>query len=235
QTELLLSGLKEYQPLIISGLAYGVDINAHRKSLQVGLSTVGVLGSGLNKIYPDAHRSTAKKMFATGGLLSVYPHWVGPEKDHFPARNRIVAMLADMVIVVESDRQGGSMITANMANEMKTPVGAFPGRHEDKKSAGCNELIKKHRAHLIESAEDVAQVLNWLKSELHNQQGKLFQDLTEEEQAIVKQLTEYPDASVDDLRKSLAWPAAKLAGKILDMELKGMLRVLPGPRYRLAY
>lgn len=234
QTERLLSTLRDFQPMIISGLAYGIDICAHREALKLGLPTVGVLGSGLDNIYPAAHRTAAKQMLEHGGLLSTYPHWMGPERDHFPARNRIVAMLSDIVVVVESAERGGSIITANMTREMHKPIGAFPGRYDDKSSAGCNRLIKEDGAHLIESGGDIARILKWHRSELHNHQGTLFKALDEKEQAVVTQLSRQPDTSVDELSRELQWPSAQLAGKLLEMELKGLVKVVPGHRYRLA-
>lgn len=235
QTEMLLSGLKVYDPLVISGLAYGIDICAHREALKQGLSTVGVLGSGLNQIYPHLHRGTAEQMITQGGLLSTHPHFVGPERDHFPARNRLVAMLADIVVVMESEVKGGSIITANMGLEAGKPVAAFPGRFDDKKSAGCNAIIKQQGCHLVEHADDVAKILNWYKSELQNKQGQLFQELTDTEKEIVKQLGEADGVSVDELSRQLEWSAGQLAGQLLSMECKGLVKALPGQRYRLAY
>ncbi len=235
QTEHLLTGLKEYQPLVVSGLAYGIDIRAHREALRQAMPTIGVLGSGLGKIYPDTHVQVAQQMMENGGLLTTHPHWVGPEREHFPARNRVVAMLADLVVVVESDQRGGSIITANMAKELGTPVAAFPGRFDDRASAGCNMLIRDQGARLVTAAEDVAHYLQWRKSELHNRQGHLFKELSPDEQAVVAQLSEQTEVEVDAMRRGLGWPAVQLAGRLLEMELKGLVKVLPGNRYRLAY
>lgn len=234
QTERLLSSLRDFQPMIISGLAYGIDICAHREALKIGLPTTGVLGSGLDKVYPAAHRLTAKQMQEHGGLISTYPHWMGPERDHFPARNRIVAMLSDIVIVIESAERGGSIITANMTRELKKPIGAFPGRYDDKSSAGCNLLIKADGAHLVESGDDIARILGWHRSELHNQQGTLFNTLDAKEQAVVAELSKQSATSVDELNRALQWTTAQLAGKLLEMELKGLVKTVPGHRYRLA-
>lgn len=232
QTEQLLAELSSYQPLVYSGLAYGIDIHAHRNALQHELSTVAVLGSGLDRIYPDIHRTTARRMLSAGGLLTTHPHWMSPEREHFPARNRIVAMLAEVIIVVESDRKGGSIITANMARTMGRPVAAFPGRTDDKKSAGCNQLIKEG-GWLIERGEDIVDRLGWQKSKLAHRQGRLFQELSAEERAVVEQLSDQHDATVDQLRRSLSWSPVQLAGKLLEMEIKGLIRALPGQRYRL--
>lgn len=235
QTEHLVAGLQAYQPLIVSGLAYGIDIRAHREAMQQGLPTVGVLGSGLGKIYPDTHAQIAQQMIENGGLLTTHPHWVGPERVHFPARNRIVAMLSDSTVVVESAVRGGSIITANMARELGKPVAAFPGRYDDKATTGCNMLIREKSAHLISSAEDLASMLKWNKSQLHNQQGQLFQALSTEEQAVVEQLSQQTEIDVGEMQRGLGWTAVKLAGRLLEMELKGLVKVVPGNRYRLAY
>ncbi|PHI19752.1 DNA protecting protein DprA [Lewinellaceae bacterium SD302] len=235
QTELLLSGLRDYGPTIFSGLAYGIDICAHREAMRVGLPTVGVLGSGLNQIYPSSHRNTAHQMLENGGLLTTYPHFTGPEREHFPARNRLVALLSDVVIVIESEEKGGSIITANMALELGKPVGAFPGRFDDPKSAGCNRLIRRVNGHLIEGASDVAAILGWQSSKVGNRQGSLFTQLSEPEQLIVSEIAEAEELALDELGRKLSWPSGQLASRLLSMECKGLIKVLPGHRYRLAY
>lgn len=234
-TEVLLSGLATYQPLIISGLAYGIDICAHREALKHGLPTLGVLGSGLDQIYPGSHWSVARKMMDNGGLLTAYPHFITPEREHFPARNRLVAHLADAVVVMESEARGGSIITANMGLEAGKVVGAFPGRFDDLKSAGCNLLVKQGGAHLIESAEDLARILGWHSSEPGGQQGTLFEELNETERQIITALDSADDLAIDELGRKLEWPSGQLAGQLLSMECKGLIKVLPGHRYRLAY
>ncbi|MEM9930957.1 MAG: DNA-processing protein DprA [Bacteroidota bacterium] len=154
QVDRLLDPLADYSPLIISGLAYGVDIYAHRRCLQVGLPTLAVMGSGFDRVYPQAHSKTARQITENGGgVLTAYPYWMKPDKEHFPARNRIVAMLADLTVVVESATRGGSMITADLAHDLGRKVGACPGRAADLLTGGCNALIKSGRAHLIESAQ----------------------------------------------------------------------------------
>jgi len=162
QIERILDPLADFSPLVVSGLAYGVDIYAHRRCLQTGLPTLAVMGSGFDRIYPQAHGKTALRMAENGGgVLTAYPFWAKPEKDHFPARNRVVAMLSDLTVVVESAERGGSMITARMAHELGRKVGACPGRGGDPLTEGCNILIKTGRAHLIESAQDIIGLLGW--------------------------------------------------------------------------
>lgn len=234
QIDRILDPLADFSPLIISGLAYGVDIYAHRRALQAGLPTLAVMGSGFDRIYPQAHSKTALQIADHGGgVLTAYPHWVKPEKDHFPARNRIVAMLSDLTIVVESAARGGSMITARMAHELGRKVGACPGRGGDPLTEGCNQLIKSGRAHLIESAQDVVDLLGW-KGHAPGRQQRLFDDLEPAEQAIVACLRDREGVDIDELHFSLQQPPAKLAGLLLMLEMKGVIAAMPGHRYRLS-
>lgn len=234
QTRKLIDGLTEYDATIVSGLAYGIDIEAHRHSIKMNLSTVGVLGSGHGYIYPSEHEKTAEKMQQKGGIISAYPYWQKPEREHFPARNKIVAMLADCVIVVESAERGGSIITAKMALALDKPVGACPGRGGHIHTAGCNELIKSGQAEMIRSSKDIVDMLRWVPSAQSAKQAKLFADLTPEEDEIVAQLKAHEALTVDELKRKLTWSSASLAGKLLAMECRGLLDVLPGPTYRLS-
>ncbi len=233
QVERLLDPLRELGVLIVSGLAYGVDIAAHRRALRIGLPTLAVIGSGFEHVYPHAHRHTARQLAERGGgLLSEYPPWQKPEREHFPARNRVVAMLTAMTVVVESDRRGGSLITANMAQGYGKQVGACPGRPGDSSTAGCNELIKTGRAHLIEEAEDIIRLLNWNGTAVRPQL-QLFEQLDAEERAVVDCLAAGESISIDELHRQLLRPPAALAGTLLMLEMKGVLAALPGQRYRL--
>ncbi|MEM6877611.1 MAG: DNA-processing protein DprA [Bacteroidota bacterium] len=234
QTRGLIEGLVGYNAYVVSGLAYGIDIEAHRHCLKMGLPTIGVLGSGHQFIYPSEHKKTAKQMIETGGVISTYPYWQKPEREHFPARNRIVAMLADCTVVVESAERGGSIITAKMALELGKPVGACPGRGGHIHTSGCNALIKSGEAEMIRSTEDIASLLHWIPAEQTAKQAKIFADLTAEEAKIVEQLKVQEALGVDDLKRKLNWSSAALASKLLAMECKGLLDVLPGPRYRLS-
>ena len=233
QIELLLDPLAEYAPLIVSGLAYGVDIYAHRRCLQSGLPTLAVMGSGFGHIYPAAHARTANKIAESGGgILTEYPYWIKPDRTHFPARNRIVAMQSDLTVVVESAARGGSMITAGMAYDIGAKVGACPGRGGDPQSAGCNQLIKSGRAHLIETGQDIVDLLGW-KGATAGTQRRFFDDLDIDEQAVVEQLRDREGVGIDELHISLGAPPAKLAGTLLMLEMKGVITSLPGHRYRL--
>ncbi|MBK7431830.1 MAG: DNA-protecting protein DprA [Bacteroidetes bacterium] len=160
-TEKFVKEISEYRPLIISGLAYGVDIQAHKSSLKYGLPTVGVVAHGLDKMYPADNAATAEKMLLNGGLLTEYIHGTKPERDNFPARNRIVAGLTDAVIVIESATRGGALITAEIANSYNRDVFALPGRINDLYSKGCHALIKQNKAMIFESAADIADAMNW--------------------------------------------------------------------------
>ena len=233
QIERLIDPLADYSPLVVSGLAYGVDIYAHRRCLQAGLPTLAVMGNGFDRIYPQAHGKTALRMAENGGgVLTAYPFWVKPEKDHFPARNRVVAMLSDLTVVVESAARGGSMITARMAHELGRKVGACPGRGGDLLTEGCNTLIKTGRAHLIESADDIVRLLGW-KGHAAGRQQRLFEELPPEEQGLVDLLRDRDGVEIDELHLSLQQPPAQLAGLLLTMEMKGLIAALPGHRYRL--
>jgi len=233
QIERILDPLVDFSPLVVSGLAYGVDICAHRRSLQVGLPTLAVMGSGFDRIYPQAHSKTALRMAENGGgVLTAYPFWSKPEKDHFPARNRVVAMLSDLTVVVESAARGGSMITARMAYELGRKVGACPGRGGDLLTEGCNNLIKTGRAHLIESADDIVELLGW-KGHATGRQQRLFEDLEPAEQALVDHLRDRDGVEIDELHLALQQPPAHLASLLLMLEMKGIITALPGHRYRL--
>jgi len=234
QVDRLLDPMVDYSPLIVSGLAYGVDIYAHRRCLQIGLPTLAVMGSGFNHIYPAAHGKTAARLAETGGgVLTAYPFWKKPDKDHFPARNRIVAMLADMTVVVESAKRGGSMITARMAHELGRKVGACPGRGGDLLTEGCNDLIKSGKAHLVEGGEDIIQLLGW-KGAAPGHQRRLFEDLSPAERSVVDNLRDQDSLDIDELRFQLQTPPAKLASTLLMLEMKGVIAALPGHRYRLS-
>jgi DNA processing protein len=234
QVDRLLDPLVSFSPLIVSGLAYGVDAYAHRRCLQVGLPTLAVMGSGFQHVYPAAHARLARQIAEQGGgVLTAYPHWRKPEREHFPARNRIVAALSEMTIVVESAQQGGSMITARMAHELGRPVGACPGRGSDPMSAGCNDLIKRGKAHLMEAGEDILELLAW-KGVVAGHQRRLFDDLGHEELLLVDQLRDQDAVEIDHLRLSLGLPPGQLAGLLLGLEMKGIIAGLPGHRYRLS-
>lgn len=230
----LVDSLKPYGVQIISGLAYGIDICAHRRCLEAGIPTIGVLGHGLGRIYPAQHRQVAENMCREGGLLTEFISTTSPEREHFPMRNRIVAGLCDALVVVETARKGGSMITACLANDYHKDVFAFPGRNRDTNSQGCNLLIKSHRAALIEEAGDIAYVLRWEEPDrTPSGQTQLFVELTEEEKLIVNLLQEHEGVGIDQLTFATKIKGSTLASLLLNLEFKGMIKTLPGKRYTL--
>ncbi|MDX1407989.1 MAG: DNA-processing protein DprA, partial [Saprospiraceae bacterium] len=186
--EQIIRDLAPYGVCVISGLAYGIDAVAHRAALAEGLPTIGVMGSGFGRLYPQSHRKLAGHMMKTGGLITEFDYLTGPDKENFPARNRIVAGMADALIVIESGTSGGSMITAEFANVFHKDVMALPGRVTDRRSAGCNLLIREHKAHLITGGEDVAALLRWDQEPAGSPdvQPQIFPDLNAAEQLIVE-------------------------------------------------
>ena len=225
--------------LIVSGLAYGVDIHCHRSALEQGMDTVGVLAHGLDQIYPRMHRDTAVQMVHQGGLLTEFPSRSNADKKNFVQRNRIVAGMADATIVVESAQKGGSLITAEISESYGRDVFAFPGRIGDKYSQGCNNLISSNRAGLITCAEDFVKAMGWetecnLRKQLNEGlQQELFPDLTEEEQRIVKALTGFDSKQMNILAVDTALPISKLTSLLFGLEMKGVVRLLSGGCYRL--
>jgi len=228
----LIEELQVTDALVISGLAYGIDIAAHRAALKCGLTTVGVLGSGLNRIYPSQHRNTARRMIDQGGLLTEFGHDVKADREHFPMRNRIIAGICDALVVVESDQRGGSMITADLANGYHKDVFAVPGRVGEKTSRGPNFLIQSNRAHLLTSGQELIKMMNWQKNESRPPQLEIFQNLDDQEEAIYAQIPRQDAVSIDLLFRSSSLSPSQLAGILLNLEFKGLIRTLPGKLYR---
>jgi len=235
----LITDLAAAQPnsIIVSGLAYGVDICAHKAALEAGLPTIGVVGHGLDRIYPAAHRPTAVKMIQEGALLTEYLSLTNPDRPNFVQRNRIIAGMCDATLVVESAARGGALITAEVANDYNRDVFAFPGRVNDEWSSGCNALIKNNKASLIESADDILRFMNWEKQDAAsklNVQTTLFLDLSDEEQEIVSVLRQHSEGiQVNELSIVLAKPFSKISAQLLEMEFKGIVKCLPGGVYRI--
>lgn len=236
-----LKDLSEMVPdtLIVSGLAYGVDIHAQRAALENRMNTVGVLAHGLDQIYPQAHRDSAIKMLSQGGLLTEYPSHTPIDKRNFVQRNRIVAGGCDACIVVESAIKGGSLITAEIAGDYNKDVFAFPGRAKDMYSAGCNDLIRKNKAMLITSAEDFVQNIGWekeadIKKKLSNGiQQQLFPDLSEEETRIIDALADNDGMQINMLTVKTALPIGKLTSLLFGLEMKGLVKMMSGGMYRI--
>lgn len=223
--------------LVVSGLAYGIDINAHRAALDNDLSTVGVLAHGLDRIYPSLHRKTAVDMLDKGGLLTEFVVGTSPDKHNFVSRNRIVAGMCDATVVVESAAKGGSLITAELAESYHRDCFAFPGRAADEYSKGCNQLIRDNKASLLLSAEDFVKAMDWNISSPTAKpavvQRDLFPDLSEEEQRIVDLLTQRGNLQINTLVVETDIPIHKMTALLFELEMKGMIRVLAGGMYQL--
>lgn len=219
--------------VIVSGLALGIDGLAHKFALKNNIPTIGVVAHGLDTIYPTNHKKLAQEMLAKGGLLSEYPLTSKIELANFPMRNRIVAGLCDASIVVESDCKGGAMITSKLAVGYNREVFAFPGRSIDSRSAGCNELIKKNMAQLIESGDDVLTYMNWTPTQTNNKpkQALLFTQLNEQEQLLLKLIQEKEIIHADELKLKSALSDSKLASYLLQLEMQNIIKSLPGKLY----
>ncbi len=227
----LIEDLTPLNPIIVSGFAYGVDIVAHQAAMDFGLQTIGVLAHGMNQIYPKTHKKHIAKMEKNGGFLTEFWSTSNPEKENFVKRNRIVAGISEATIVIESADKGGSLITATMANDYNRDVFAVPGRVTDKLSQGCNNLIKTQRAHLLTSAADLIYILNWeLETKATTQpiQKQLFVTLDYEEEKIYNYLQKNDKQLLDSIALECDFPVYKLSSILLNMELKGVIRPLPG-------
>jgi len=234
-TESLIEGLKQFDVTIISGLAYGIDVAAHRAALKHDLQNIAVLGHGLNRLYPGQHRSTAVKMLEHGGLVTEFKSIDAFEPQNFPKRNRIVAGLSDAVIVIESAINGGALITAEIANNYNRDVFCVPGRVGDKYSEGCNRFIKSNKANLISSAEDVAAIMRWEQKGIESsKQKELFVELDETEKKIAELLRAENEAHIDAISSALGLFGSQLAVSLLNLEFKGVVISLPGKMYRMA-
>jgi DNA processing protein len=228
----IVRDLSPFEPLIVSGLAIGIDAEAHRSALHHHLSTVGVLGHGLDKMYPPNHLALAERMMHNGGLLTGFCSGTKPDKENFPARNRIVAGICDAVLVVEAALTGGALITAEMAISYHRDVLVIPGRVGDKFSEGCNRLIKVNKAALVESASDIVYQLNWSKGSQKAVQIEMPFDLNEREQHLVDILTT-GSLQVDELAYRMGLVPSEINALLLQLEFRGLVRSLPGKRYSL--
>ena len=221
--------------LIVSGLAYGVDIHAHTAALKCGMDTVGVLAHGLDTIYPARHRQTAAKMTRQGGLLTEYMSGTTAQKGNFVRRNRIVAGMAEATVVVESAAKGGALITAELAGEYDREVFAFPGRIYDQYSEGCNKLISRQEAHLIQSASDFMRIMGWEEKTAKKEEPMqdLFPQLSAEEQAVVNALKGEDSKQINKIAIDTNLSYSKVSSILFELEMKGIVTVLGGARYRL--
>lgn len=226
--------LLPYNVLILSGLAYGIDTWSHNAAVKNNMQTVAVLGNGLDKIYPATNTRLARDMIKNGGLISEFLSGTKPDRQNFPMRNRIVAGMADAVVVVESKDSGGSMITANLAFGYNRDVFAFPGRPIDVNSLGCNNLIKSNTAQLINNAQDFVKAMGWKRVEANkNVQRALFVPLDDAEQVLFNILNDGESHGIDSLCIDSGFTMSKTSSVLLGMEFKGLLKTLPGKRYKL--
>lgn len=230
----LVEGLKEVNATIVSGLAYGIDIVAHRHALKNELPTIGCVAHGLDKLYPGEHSATAKEMLKEGGIVSELPSGSPFAPGNFPARNRIIAGLSDCTIVVESGPKGGSLITADIANSYDREVFAFPGRPTDPRSEGCNKLIQQNKAALVTNAKDVITLMDWLpKKKKAPVQVALFGELMPDEQTLVDIIRAKGKIAIDELCVQSKMAQGKASGLLLNLEFNGVVRSLPGKVYEL--
>lgn len=230
----LIEQLAPYCPAIVSGMASGIDGAAHKHALDHDLFSIGIVAHGFKYRYPSSNYRLFDEMEDSGVIVTEYPYSIYASKDNFPRRNRLVAAMSDALVVVESKARGGSLITANIANDINRDVFAIPGRLNDMNFEGCNNLIKNHKAHLLMSAEDIAYVLRWnIDTPTANLKKNLFEDLTTDEKRIINYLRVQSSASFDDLAAHCAIDISVLAATLLQLEFNQLITVMPGSNYSL--
>ncbi len=231
----LIAELQQYPVLIVSGLALGIDVAAHKECLKLDIPTVGVLGHGLDRIYPSQNRATADKMIENGGLLTEFPSGTLPGRENFPQRNRIVAGVADATVIIEASTKGGALITAEIANSYDRDVFAFPGRVNDEFSEGCNFLIRNNKAALLSCMADLAFSLGWEKEDGKkdiSEQLVLPIDLSSDERRLFEIIKDNKTPlAIDDLSIKSNMTVSQLSMNLLNMEMQGYIRSLPGKTY----
>jgi DNA processing protein len=233
-TEKLVADLQPINVTVVSGLAYGIDALAHKAAVQNEMTTIGVLAHGLDDIYPPQHKALAKQMLLNGGLLSEFRRETKPDKHNFPKRNRIVAGMADATIVIETPEKGGSIITAELANGYNKDVFAFPGRVNDIKSAGCNNLIRTNKAVLLNDSSELIEMLGWNDQRSRpRKQKQLFIELSEEEKLLVDVLQIKDTIHIDELYLKSGLNSSTVAAAMLNLEFQNVVSSLPGKMYRL--
>jgi len=225
---------RSYPILVVSGLAYGIDVHAHKACLKYNVPTVGVFAHGLDTVYPALHSAIASKMLENGGLITDFISETKIDRQNFLRRNRIIAGLADATIIVESAEKGGALVTADIANSYNRDVFAFPGRSTDPFSRGCNKIIKLNEAVLVENAADIEKAMNWDVKTQPNRvfQTSLFLELNPEEQQLIDLLKE-GDRFVDEITMETQMPMSRVSALLLGLEFKGLVVSLPGKIYRL--
>jgi DNA processing protein len=230
--ESFLEVLLPYRPVIVSGLAYGIDISAHKTALELGLETWGVMATGIDIFYPSLHRKTALAMLEKGCVLTENPLGTGPDAPRFPARNRIIAGLSDAVWVVEAMEKGGALITARLANDYFRDVFALPGPWNQRSSMGCNQLIRNNEAALVSGGKDILDALNWNLSEpVIPSSGSESTPINPEEKVIMDLFGVQGDQHLDEIAWKTQIPVNQLASILLNMEFQGLVKCLPGKRF----
>jgi DNA processing protein len=236
--EQLICGFAErnHPVLVVSGLAYGIDIHSHKMAMKNHIPTVAVLGHGLDRIYPSLHAQTARKMLQKGGVVSDFPSGTRIDPPNFIRRNRIIAGLADATIVIESAEKGGALITADIASSYNRDVFAFPGRVDATYSKGCNSLIRLNGASLIQGIDDLEYLMGWDPPEKGSvMQSVLFQNLTPEEEEVCELLGKTKEMFIDQISSELKMPGSKVSAMLLNMEFKNLVEALPGKMYKLKH
>ncbi|MCS7018661.1 MAG: DNA-processing protein DprA [Cytophagales bacterium] len=232
-TEQIVAQLQAFQAHIISGLAYGIDIVAHREAIKHNLPTIAVMGSSLDRIYPTEHTPIARRMLANGGLLSEYPFGTAPAAPHFPNRNRIIAALSDAVIVVEAATKGGALITAEYANQYNREVFAVPGNLGQTYSEGCNLLIQQHKAHIFTSVAEMATMMYWQKEQKQTATTQPL-PLPKEEAEVYSLLKQKGEMHLDELAWQSGLGVSQAAVALLSLEFQGLVKSLPGKKFAIA-
>ncbi len=234
--EELVEGLAQVENiLIVSGLALGIDAIAHKRCVALGVPTVGVLGHGLDRIYPTSNTGLARQMVENGGVLTEFTSGTTPERGNFPMRNRIVAGISDVTVVVESSIRGGALLTAHMAASYNRDVAAFPGRVNDSRSAGCNDIIRTNVAAMITKPADLIEMMNWMdKGKRKPVQRELFINLTPDEEKLMALLQTKDTVHSDELYHGSGLANSMLAATLLNLEMQGLIKALPGKNYRVA-
>lgn len=233
--EKLVEELAIYEPVIVSGFAYGTDITAQKAAINNNLQTIGCLAHGLNQIYPKVHKKYMASVEENGGFFTDFWSSHPFDRNNFLKRNRIIAGVSEATIVIESADKGGSLVTADIASSYNRDVFAVPGRTTDSQSVGCNNLIKQQRAHLLSTPLDVPYILNWQLEDSQKSavQKQLFVELNDEEQVVHKYLSDNEKQLLDVIAINCKMPTYKLAGILLNMELKGVIRPLPGKLFEV--
>ena len=233
--EKIMEDLASENILVVSGLAFGIDTIAHKAALKNNLQTIAVLAHGLDRIYPAQNKTLAKQMIEHGGLLTEFISHTNPDKQNFPKRNRIVAGISDAVIIMETGKKGGSLITAELGNNYNKDVFAIPGRVNDSKSEGCNYLIKNNKAALINGADDLLEMMNWkpVDKPAVKKQRELFIELTPDEKIVVAILQQQEAVHIDEMYFKSGLSSSAVAAALLMLEMQGVVASMPGKLYKL--